>query len=219
MDESRIQRRRHQFVAVLRRHLDEIAEHIVVPDLECLDAGVLGIARLHRGDDEAGGVAQIPALVEGGLITLADEAAVALDQRQLLGERAFEFAGEVARGTAQRFHHGDDFRWRRFKLRQPRERLICREDAVAQAGKVARAAASDRQARQCARHVGRGAQRGPDIVARRAVGDKGGNRIQPPCDPRAVGERGGEALREQPRAGGGDRAIDRIEQRTALFAR
>jgi len=70
-----------------------------VPDLERLDAGVLGVARLHRGDDEAGGVAQIAALVERGLVGFADEAAVALDQRQLLGECAFEFAGKVAGGT------------------------------------------------------------------------------------------------------------------------
>ena len=41
---------RHQLVAVLRRHFDEIAEHIVVPDLQRADAGLLGIARLQRGD-------------------------------------------------------------------------------------------------------------------------------------------------------------------------
>ena len=219
MDEGRIQRRRHQLVAVLRRHLDEIAEHVVVADLERLDAGILGVARLHRGDDEAGGVAQIPALVERGLIAFADEAAVALDQRQLFGECAFEFAREVARGTAQRLHHGHDFRRRRFELREPRQRRIGSEDAVAQARKIARAAASDRQPRQGARHVGRGAQRGSDIVARGAVGDKGRNRIQPPRDCRAVGERRGETLRQQPRAGGGDGAIDRIEQRSAPLAR
>ena len=32
VDEGRIQRRRHQLVAVLRRDLDEIAEHIVMAD-------------------------------------------------------------------------------------------------------------------------------------------------------------------------------------------
>ena len=53
MDEGRIQRRGHQFVAVLRRHLDEIAEHVVVADLQALDAGIFGVTRLHRGDDEA----------------------------------------------------------------------------------------------------------------------------------------------------------------------
>jgi hypothetical protein len=90
----------------------------------------------------------------------------------LLGERAFEFAREIARGAAQRLHHGHDFRRRRFELAQPRQRLVGGKDAVAQAGKVARAAASDRQSRQ-ARDMSGAAQRGPDIVARGAVGDKG----------------------------------------------
>src|SRR5262249_52808220 len=137
------QGRRHQLVAVLGRHLDEIAEYVVVTDLERLDAGVVRVARLHRGDDEAGGVAQIPALVERWLITLADETAVALDQRQLLGERAFEFARKIARGAAPRLHHGHDLRRRRIQLREPRQRLVGGKDAVAQASEVARAAASD----------------------------------------------------------------------------
>ena len=34
MDEGRVVRRRQQLVAVLRRHLDEIAEHVVVPDFQ-----------------------------------------------------------------------------------------------------------------------------------------------------------------------------------------
>ncbi len=85
---------------MLRRHLDEIAQHIVVPDLETLDAGIIRVARLHRGDDEARGVAQAAGLVQRRLIVLAHKAAVALDQRQLLGERAGEFAGEIARRTA-----------------------------------------------------------------------------------------------------------------------
>ncbi len=96
MDESRVQRRRHQLVAVLRRDLDEIAEHVVVPDLEALDAGLVGVARLHRGYHEARGVAQIACFVEGGLVALANEAAVALDQRQLLVERAGEFGRQLA---------------------------------------------------------------------------------------------------------------------------
>src|SRR6185437_2567428 len=46
VNESRVQRRRHQLVAMLRRDLDEIAEHIVVPDFQALDGGRVGIARL-----------------------------------------------------------------------------------------------------------------------------------------------------------------------------
>jgi hypothetical protein len=32
MDEARVERRLHELVAMLRRHLDEIAQHVVVPD-------------------------------------------------------------------------------------------------------------------------------------------------------------------------------------------
>ena len=176
MDEGRVQRRRHQLVAVLRRHLDEIAEHIVVADLEALDAGVVGVARLHRGDDEARGVAQVAGLVERGLIAFANEAAVALDQRQLLGQRALEFARQLARRAAQRRHHRSDILRRMIELVEPRQRLVGGEDAVAQACEIARAAAADRQPRQRARHVGRAAQDGADIVARRAVRDEGRRR-------------------------------------------
>src|SRR4051794_5216954 len=100
MNEGRIERRRHQPVAVLRRDLDEIAEYVVVTDLQRLDAGQVGVARLHRGNDEAGGVAQTARLVERRLIMLANETAVAPGQRQLLGQRALEFAGQLARRAA-----------------------------------------------------------------------------------------------------------------------
>ena len=218
MDEGRIQRRGHQLVAVLRRHLDEIAEHIVVADLEALDAGVVGIARLHRGDHEARGVAQIAGFVERALIAFADKAAVALDQRQLFGQRAFEFARQLARRLAQRRHDRNDILRRLVELRQPRQRLVGGEDAVAQAGEIARAAAPDRQPRQRARHVGRGAQRGADIVARGGVGHEGADRIEPARDRGAVGQRRGEPLCQQARSGRGHRAVDRVEQRAAPFA-
>ena len=79
VDEGRVQRRRHEPVAMLGGDLDEIAEHVVVPDLQALDAGILGVARLHRSYDETRGIAQIAGLVEGCLIALADKAAVAFD--------------------------------------------------------------------------------------------------------------------------------------------
>ena len=96
MDEDRIQRRRHQSVAVLCGHLDEIAEHIVMADLQAFDAAVVGVARLHRGDDQPRRVAQAARLVERRFITLAHETAVALDQRQLLGKRALIFPRQLA---------------------------------------------------------------------------------------------------------------------------
>src|SRR5215217_4299279 len=97
MDEGRVQRRRHQPVAVLRGDLDEIAEHVVVTNLEAFYAGLVGVARLHYGHDQTRGVAEIARLVQRGLIALADETAVALDQWQVFGERALKFARQLPR--------------------------------------------------------------------------------------------------------------------------
>ncbi len=88
MDEGRIQRRGHQLVAVLRGNFDEIAEHVVVANLEALDAGVVGVARLHRGNHQPRGIAQIAGLVQRGFIARAHEAAVALEQRQFIRQAA-----------------------------------------------------------------------------------------------------------------------------------
>ena len=46
MDEGRVERRGEQLLAVLRGDLDEIAEHVVVPDFQRAHAGRLGVARL-----------------------------------------------------------------------------------------------------------------------------------------------------------------------------
>ena len=80
MDEDGIERRRHQLVAVLGCDFHEIAEHIVVPDFQRLDLGLLGIAGLERGNDAARFIAQRARLVERGVIVRADEAPIALDQ-------------------------------------------------------------------------------------------------------------------------------------------
>ena len=90
-----------QLVAVLRGHLDEIAEHVVVPDLERAHAGLLGIARLQRRDHAARFVAQRARLVERGVVARAHEAAVALEQRQLVAERRGKLARDRGVGLAQ----------------------------------------------------------------------------------------------------------------------
>ena len=93
-------RRRHQLVAVLRGHLDEIAEHVVVTDLQGLYAGLVGIARLHRRDHAAGLVAQRACFVERCLVACAHEAAVALHKRQLVVKRTRKFLRQRARRPA-----------------------------------------------------------------------------------------------------------------------
>ena len=69
-------------VGMRGRRLDEIAEHIVVLDLERADADVAAIARLQLQDQLARIVAQRAPLVEVRQIARRDEAAVAREQRQ-----------------------------------------------------------------------------------------------------------------------------------------
>ena len=218
VDEGRVQRRRHQLVAVLRRHLDEIAEHVVVPDLQALDAAVVGVARLHRGDHPARGVAQAARLVERRLVALAHEAAVALDQRQLLGQRAPQIRAPArATAGAARPSRRDLLR-RLVQLVEPRQRLVggerCRRagprDRAARRG---RPTAAPARATCPARRAGwRGCPRAPRHPQQKRRPHPAAARS------RAVGQRRGEPLRQQPRAGRRHRAVDGIEQRAAPFA-
>ena len=57
--------------ACVAGHLDEVAEHVVVADLERGDAGLVAIARFERGDQAAAGVAQRAQLVERRRVALA----------------------------------------------------------------------------------------------------------------------------------------------------
>ena len=87
MDEGCVERRAHQLVAVLRGDVDEIAEHIVVPDLERLarrcrrrsapEAAAMTLRDSSRSARDSSSAASI---------AVADEAAVALEQRKLVGE-------------------------------------------------------------------------------------------------------------------------------------
>ena len=66
VDEQLDMRRLAQDGAMQRGDLDEIAEHVVVADLQRFDAGRLGVSRLQAGDDLAAAVAQAPVLIEIG---------------------------------------------------------------------------------------------------------------------------------------------------------
>ncbi len=90
MDEGRVERRLQERLALRLRRLDIIAEEVVVPDLQLADAGLPGVSRLHLGDHPPALVAQRPRLVERRKRARTDEAAIAFDQRQLVGQRLGE---------------------------------------------------------------------------------------------------------------------------------
>ena len=153
VDESGIERRGKQLVAVLSRDLDEIAEHVVVADFQSAHAGVVGVARLQRSDDAARFVAQRARLVERGVVALAHEAAVALEAGQFGGKRGGKLGGQHAVRTLARAQRVGDLRRRRFKRANRASEIGRGQDAVANGGEVARAAAANRQPRQRAGEI------------------------------------------------------------------
>jgi hypothetical protein len=102
VNERGVPRRAHQLVAVLGGHLDEIAEHVVVPDFQRPDLGLVGIARLQGRNHAPRFVAQRPRLVEGFIIMRADKSAVAPQQRQVLAERGGKLGRDCRIGPSQR---------------------------------------------------------------------------------------------------------------------
>ena len=176
---------RQQLVAVLRGHLDEIAEHVVVPDLQRAHAGLVGVARLQRRDHPARFVAQRARLVERGVVARAHEAAVALEQRQLVGERRRQARAAIAasgRRSARRApaRSRPAASARRVELgrraRRPRRcRRGWRRDRAGRRGRppAATARARDR-ARPCRR-----SRTSPRAAG---VGDEKRDRVEPPRD-------------------------------------
>ena len=68
---------RHQRIGVTARHLDEIAEHAVVPDLERGHPGLVAVLRFERGDRAARMGRDRAQLIERRIVALGDEAALA----------------------------------------------------------------------------------------------------------------------------------------------
>jgi hypothetical protein len=163
LDEAAV---RLHLVMLRRGRLDEIAQHVVVLDFERADAEVGAVARLQLQDQLARIVAQRAPLVEVGQVAGRDEAAVARQQRQALAQRARQAIDQVAvmAEVGQRLAQQ---RRRRAETCLGEQRLDAgrRQQAVADGGEVARAAAVQRQARQRALQVRRFLQVRAQVLA------------------------------------------------------
>ena len=84
------ERRLQHPLGMRRRRLDEVAEHVVVPDLQRVDAALAHVLGLQLGDHPAALVAQPPGLVELLVEARRDEAAVAHQERRLGDQRRVE---------------------------------------------------------------------------------------------------------------------------------
>ena len=95
MEELGIVRWRLKRRRILRGHLDEIAQYIIVPNLERFDAGLLGIVRLQLGDDFLRVIAQLAMIIEFLRISRFDEAAIAGIERQILAQHRGKIIQQV----------------------------------------------------------------------------------------------------------------------------
>ena len=212
VNERLAERRRHQLFALRPRHLDEIAEHVVVLDLERANAGLLGVARLQARDHPARGVAQFARFIQILIVARAHEAAGAFRQRQLVGKRIFEFGGE--RGFDRGKSGGGLGKLRRgFRLRENLRELRRERETVADSGKIARAAAGKRQAGKRARKIGYFGQEPPQLIAERSVASEKSHRIEPRVDRLRIDERAREPPRESSRAPAEVRVRSMVESR------
>ena len=177
------------------------------------------VTSLQGGDHPARFVAQRARLVERAIIARPHEAAVALEVRQFVGERRIERGDEACVRPAERGDRLRDLIRRCVRRRQPLAQRARRMKPVPDRREVARPAACEHEARKRARQVGRRGKAFARLVAQRRIGNEPRDGIEPLADRVRVGERGGEALREQARARRGHRAVDRGNERAAPFAR
>ena len=187
-------------------------------DLQRANAGLVGIGQLQSGDHPAGFVAQRPQFVEFGIVAAPDEAAVALQERQLVVEAGGEKVGEgcgKAGNCSERL--ADDLR--HVLVREQFPHLPRSAGAGEKRTEIARTAAIERQARKRARHVGHTPERGPKIFGEAAFGQEPTDSFQPPVDRLRIGQRRHQPFRQFPPAAAGDRPVDRLEKAARPFAR
>ena len=132
----------------------------------------VGVARLERRDEAARILLQLAQLVELGIEAGADEAAVALQERQLVGERAASPSATSVRRPCRHLRGLAQLLRQIGRDGEFEPELARREQAVAHAGEIARAAAAEAEARQRARHVGRALEDAPQPVAQVVVLDE-----------------------------------------------
>ena len=215
-------RRLQQHLARRLRRLEEIAEQVVVFDLELADARLFGVARLHFGDHPPAFVAQARALRRARRCALArtnppsrllsgrSSASVAASSRAELAVVAFQPRIGVDQRGGQRRPPSP-------VAPRPRRSLQARRAAPARSRGPPRSSAEPRQRAQ---EIGR--RRQASRAARRATrgaSTKNATASWRRADLVDVGERARQPLGDQPRAGGRLGQIDGGEHRAGALAR
>jgi len=209
--EGVVQGRLHQLVAMGRRHLDEIAQHVVVLDLEGGDPGHLPVLALQTGDQPAAFVAQRAQLVQPGIVPPGDEVAVACDEGRIGGQRRVQLVHQGGMG-AQAFRRRREAPWHLLQRGDVRRfdeaaQLPGGGQPVADGRQVARPAPADAKAGQCAFDIRAGFQAGAQVAAQPLPVVEEFHHVQPLVDLGEVRRGRGQAAFQEPCAGPGDGAV------------
>ncbi len=169
MHEGRVERRLQQLFTLRLRHFDEIAEEIIVLELELLGLGPSSVLRLQFGDDFAALVAQGAQPVEIDVVARTDKITVARLQRQLARKRIGEPHRDVGIGCRGLLRIVLQALGQRRDDIEPRGNRLGDAQGIADRGEVARPAALEREPRQGAREIGGGLETGAQIASQIAI--------------------------------------------------
>ena len=101
MREDRVERFPQKLFALRLRRFEKPAEKIIMLDAQRARVGELAVFSLQRRDDAAAFIAQRAGIVEFGDAAGTNEAAVALVQRRLIGERRAQFGFQRRRQAGE----------------------------------------------------------------------------------------------------------------------
>ena len=194
-----------------RRRFDEVAENVVVPDLQRRHIRQPHIVSLHRRDDAPAFVPQLARLVEVRVIAGRDEAAIPDEKRWLCHQRRIQHANQ--------FVEPHEFLCRvaqkigQIRVAQLRGYRACLLQAIAHGGQITRATAVEPKSGQCTVYVRNRPQARAQVLTKVGVVEQCADGVQAaPNHPDPRG-RTGNAPFQQPPATGSQCPVDAVEKR------
>ena len=214
----------HQPFGMIVPHIDMIAEHIVMLDLQRGNAGRLDIALLQGGDQSAALVTKRPKLVERGIIAGPDKPAIARQKGHIISKRRRQLGCQRRRGHDRGIKAGKIGRLGGQLIRRsgagcgPPDHVGRRAKRLCQGFQVTRTAMPHRQPGQRPIDVGQSFHRQAQFITQVGLPQIPGDQVKPPVDGVAVGKRRADPRCQQAPPGGADRHVDGSQQAAAGLA-
>ena len=207
------------FVGLLGRHFDEVAQHVVVLDFQRLDAGFGAIATLQPGDQPLALAPERAQFVQFRRVPGRDETSVADIKRQLIAKRAaktldqFAMVAEVPERVGYAFG-GDRVSFR--GVENP-PNIRRRPKAVPHRGQIPGAAATEHQPGQRAFDIGTTPEGIGKVVAKPFRDNEVLNHVETQRDGFNVAQGRRQLRPQKPGAGAGQGLVDNAQK--TVFSR